>query len=86
MQLNTNDAKDVYTLFAHIMHYRYPALIQISDYRLHSYIFVSELTQLLIALQDAYLNVRIDTTGDSECIINLEAVYLHYRHSCGIFM
>ena len=63
LTVNIRQAQGIYMLFANLMHNRYPALVKALDCRTHSYVFVNELTQLLIALQDAQCFATISESG-----------------------
>ena len=76
--LTQADTQNVYALFANLMHNRLPALVNVLDCRAHSYVFVNELIQLLIALQDAQLDTNTHNEN-GQLIVDLTRVCSAYE-------
>ena len=74
------DIDGMYALFAYVMRNRIPVFTNILDSCMHSYVFVNELTQLLIALHDAREHSTSHTLK-STLVVNLSNICMQYTRN-----
>ena len=88
--ISDDDTCGVYALFASLMHHRYRVLTSKLDCHMHSYVFVNELTQLLIALQDIQSMTATHVSSVTTYVVNLAPLCTQYadnntmltKHKC----